>query len=121
MTKPVLIVGGGPAGLAAAHALDAAGKKVVLVEKEHVLGGAPILSGYARLVPSHEWAKDAIGGMVDRVTGKPGVDIRLGTQVQSFHGEAGHFTAKLKDGQTVEAAATILATGFTPCGSVHMP
>ena len=31
------------------------------------LGGAPILSGYAKLVPSGEWAKDAIGGMVRRV------------------------------------------------------
>ena len=36
----------------------------VLVEKERRLGGAPILSGYAKLVPSGEWAKDAIGGMV---------------------------------------------------------
>ena len=65
--KPVLIIGGGPAGLSAAHALAAAGHKVVLVEKEDRLGGAPILSGYAKLVPSHEWARDAIGGMVTRV------------------------------------------------------
>lgn len=121
MTKPVLIIGGGPAGLAAAHALDAAGKKVVLVEKEHVLGGAPILNGYAKLVPSHEWAKDAIGGMVARVSNKEHVDIRLGTQVQSFHGEAGNFTAKLKDGQTIEASAAILATGFTHFDSLNKP
>ena len=39
----------------------------MLVEKEDRLGGAPILSGYAKLVPSGEWAKDAIGGMVSRV------------------------------------------------------
>lgn len=121
MTKPVLIVGGGPAGLAAAHALEAAGKKVVLVEKEHVLGGAPILSGYARLVPSHEWARDAIGGMVNRVTNREHVDIRLGTQVQSFHGEPGQFTAKLKNGNAVDAAAVILATGFTHFDSINKP
>ena len=47
MTKPVLIVGGGPAGLAAAHALASAGQKVVLLDKETRLGGAPILQGYA--------------------------------------------------------------------------
>jgi heterodisulfide reductase subunit A len=64
VSQPVLIVGGGPAGLSAAHALASVGQKSVLVEKEDRLGGAPILSGYAKLVPSHEWAKDAIGGMV---------------------------------------------------------
>ncbi len=71
MSKPVLIVGSGPAGLSAAHALASAGQEVVLVEKENRLGGAPIISGYARLVPSREWAKDAIGGMVSRVEENP--------------------------------------------------
>ncbi|HLS85305.1 MAG TPA: FAD-dependent oxidoreductase, partial [Burkholderiales bacterium] len=42
--KPVLVVGGGPAGLAAAHALASVGQPVLLVEKESRLGGAPILS-----------------------------------------------------------------------------
>ena len=64
MNAPVLIVGGGPAGLAAAHALSSVGRANVLVEKRDRLGGAPILSGYAKLVPSGEWARDAIGGMV---------------------------------------------------------
>ena len=65
--KPILIVGGGPAGLAAAHAVARAGRQAVIVDKADRLGGAPILQGYAKLVPSHEWAKDAIGGMVDSV------------------------------------------------------
>jgi heterodisulfide reductase subunit A len=60
MTKPILIVGGGPAGLAAAHSLATFGQACILVEKEERLGGAPILEGYAKLVPSGEWAKDAI-------------------------------------------------------------
>jgi len=61
MSKPILVVGGGPAGLSAAHSLASIGQKVVLVEKEETLGGAPILCGYSKLVPSGEWAKDAIG------------------------------------------------------------
>ena len=56
MSETVLVVGGGPAGLSAAHALATVGRKAVLVEKEDRLGGAPILSGYAKLVPSGEWA-----------------------------------------------------------------
>ena len=55
MSKPVLILGGGPAGLAAAHSLATVGKESVIVEKEDRLGGAPILSGYAKLVPTGEW------------------------------------------------------------------
>lgn len=121
MTKPILIIGGGPAGLSAAHALGSAGHKAIVVEKEARLGGAPILQGYAKLVPSHEWAKDAIGGMVARVEGSDNVEVRLGTQVQRFDGTPGNFTATLKDGSTIEAGAAILTTGFTHFDSVNKP
>ena len=86
MNKPILIVGGGPAGLAAAHALARVGQNSVVVEKQDRLGGAPILSGYAKLVPSGEWARDAIGGMVDRVRNDPLVDVQTSARVESFAG-----------------------------------
>jgi heterodisulfide reductase subunit A len=121
VSKPVLIVGGGPAGLTAAHAVAASGRRAVLVEKEDRLGGAPILSGYAKLVPSHEWAKDAIGGMVARVTGVAGVDVRLNSVVQKFDGVAGDFRATLKDGSVIEADTAILTTGFTHFDSLNKP
>ncbi len=119
--KPVLIVGGGPAGLAAAHALATIGQASVLVEKEDRLGGAPILSGYAKLVPSGEWAKDAIGGMVERIEGNGLVTVKTGTTVSEFSGAPGNFTAKLSDGKSVAAAATVLCTGFTHFDSVNKP
>jgi heterodisulfide reductase subunit A len=121
MTKPVLIVGGGPAGLSAAHALSAVGRRVILVDKADQLGGAPILSGYARLVPSGEWAKDAIGGMVQRVVTDKSVDVRLNTTVKSFDGRPGDFVATLSDGTKIDAAAAILSTGFTHFDSVNKP
>jgi heterodisulfide reductase subunit A len=121
VTRPVLIVGGGPAGLSAAHALAAAGQPVEIVEKEDRLGGAPILSGYARLVPSHEWASDAIGGMVKRVEDDPLVKVHLNTTVKSFNGKPGDFTAELSTGGKINAAATILTTGFTHFDSVNKP
>jgi heterodisulfide reductase subunit A len=121
MTRPVLVVGAGPAGLAAAHALASVGQGVVLVEKESRLGGAPILSGYAKLVPTGEWARDAIGGMVSRVEGSRLVRIHHSCTVTAFRGEAGGFEAALSDGATVEAGAAILCTGFTHFDSVNKP
>jgi len=117
----VLIVGGGPAGLSAAAGVAAAGKKAVLVEKEDKLGGAPILSGYAKLVPSGEWAKDAIGRMVSGVESDSNISIHKGSKVTKLDGEAGDFTATLSGGETVKAGSVILATGFTHFDSINKP
>ena len=121
MSKPILIVGGGPAGLAAAHSLATFGQACILVEKEDRLGGAPILEGYAKLVPSGEWARDAIGGMVDRVAGHELIDVRTEATVTAFSGEAGNFTAALSNGESVEVSAVILCTGFTHFDSANKP
>ena len=121
MSKPVLIVGGGPAGLAAAHSLGSVGRDCIIVEKEDRLGGAPILSGYAKLVPTGEWAKDAIGGMVERVENESNVKVVTGARVSSFDGAPGNFTAGLSNGESIEVDSAILCTGFTHFDSVNKP
>ena len=121
MSKPVLVVGAGPAGLSAAHSLASVGQRVVLVEKEAKLGGAPILSGYAKLVPSGEWAKDAIGGMVKRVEENGLISIHKSSRVEEFTGSPGDFKARISGEKTVEASTAILTTGFTHFDSVNKP
>ncbi|MBS0251365.1 MAG: CoB--CoM heterodisulfide reductase iron-sulfur subunit A family protein [Proteobacteria bacterium] len=119
--KPILVVGGGPAGLAATHALANVGQQSILVEKMDRLGGAPIFSGYAKLVPSGRWADEAIGGMVSRVESDGLIAVRKGTRVISFDGAPGEFKASLSDGTSVDCAAAILTTGFTHFDSVNKP
>ncbi|BBP02021.1 CoB--CoM heterodisulfide reductase iron-sulfur subunit A family protein [Sulfuriferula nivalis] len=121
MSDTVLVVGAGPTGLSAAAGVASIGKKVILVEKESVLGGAPILSGYAKLVPSGEWAKDAIGRMVKRVEDSPNVTIHKSTKVVKVEGEAGNFTVTLSNGQTANVGSIILGTGFTHFDSINKP
>ena len=121
MSKPILVVGGGPAGLSAAHSLASIGQKVVLVEKEETLGGAPILCGYSKLVSSGEWAKDAIGSMVDRVVKNKLITVHTGVSVKEFSGKPGNFKAELSNGKKVTSGSTILCTGFTHFDSINKP
>lgn len=121
MKAPILIVGGGPAGLAAAQALARVSYPHILVEKMDQLGGAPILSRYAKLVPSGEWAKDAIGSMVTQVRNSKTTNVRLNVTVKAFEGEAGNFKATLSDGTVINSAAVVLATGFTHFDSINKP
>jgi heterodisulfide reductase subunit A len=119
--KPILVVGGGPAGLAATHALAYVGQPSVLVEKRDRLGGAPIFSGYAKLVPSGRWANEAIGGMVSRIETDNLISIKTNTTVASFDGQPNNFTAKLSDGSSIDCASAILTTGFSHFDSVNKP
>jgi heterodisulfide reductase subunit A len=121
MSDAVLVVGAGPTGLSAAAGVASIGRRVVLVEKENVLGGAPILSGYAKLVPSGEWAKDAMGRMIKRVEDSKLVTIHKGAKVTRVEGEHGNFSCTLSNGQTVNAGAIILGTGFTHFDSINKP
>src|SRR6185503_1153540 len=67
------------------------------------------------------WARDAIGGMVQRVTNRPRVEIRLGSSVEALAGQAGDFQVRMADGSEFAAAAAILCTGFTHFDSINKP
>lgn len=121
MAKPILVVGGGPAGLAAAHALASADKACILVEKEDRLGGAPILSGYHKLVPSGLLAKDAIGGMVDRVVNDERITVHTNTRVTSLDGAPGDFNAEIEGVGSVDVESVVLCTGFTHFDALNKP
>jgi 2,4-dienoyl-CoA reductase-like NADH-dependent reductase (Old Yellow Enzyme family)/thioredoxin reductase len=89
----IAVVGGGPAGLAAAAEAAAAGHDVVLYERERRLGGQIALAGAA---PGHTELAASLLRNYERLL--EAVDIRLGEAV---------------DGE-IEADAVVLATGARP-------
>lgn len=114
-SESVLVIGGGPAGLAAARSAAELGAPVVLVEQRDFLGGTPIAENYASITPYLESAEVALGRIVDAVTGHPGVTVHLETEVVSCSGDAGDFTVLLRGAQgeqSVSCGAIVVATGF---------
>jgi heterodisulfide reductase subunit A len=114
-SETILVVGGGPAGLEAARGVADLGYRVVLVEAREGLGGTPIAAHYAALTHGMRDASEVMGEMAAAVTGRPEVEVRLGTRVTGLAGSAGAFRVTLEaDGRSgvVEAGAIIVATGF---------
>ena len=93
----VVVVGAGPAGLAAAAEANAAGHEVVLLERSGRIGGQLALAGAA---PMHEEVARSLARNYGRLL--EGVDLRLGTEA---------------DVDTVAALApdlVVVATGARP-------
>jgi len=112
---PVLIIGGGPAGLEAARGVAEVGYKCILVEKKDVLGGTPELANYAALTPDFRDAGEAMKEMADAIKDDPNVEIRTSTTVTGATGEVGNFTVSATDptGEVeMRAGSVIVATGF---------
>ncbi len=112
----VAVIGGGPGGLRAAHAIAEIGGTVVLIEQRDFLGGTPIAENYAGLTPHGEPAGPQIQQMIEAVTSHPGTDVRLGSEVTALTGDPGSFTLTVRGPageQPVECGAIVLATGFT--------
>jgi sarcosine oxidase subunit alpha len=55
----VLVIGGGPAGVAAAEAAGATGARVILVEDQPELGGSLLHAAGAADAPAHAWLRTA--------------------------------------------------------------
>ncbi len=111
----VLVIGGGPSGLRAAHGVAQLGIRTILVEKREFLGGTPIAENYAGLTPRGEPAEPQLRHMAELVSQEPTADVRLGTELVAFDGEPGQFRATLRSAageETVECGSVVVATGF---------
>jgi heterodisulfide reductase subunit A-like polyferredoxin len=114
VTKGVLVIGGGVAGMEAALGVAEQGFQAYLVEKTGELGGV------ARRLRSTWKGEDIgayVGKLVKRVKEHPLIQTFMETEVKESSGIIGNFTSTLQptDGKgspvTIDHGATILATG----------
>jgi heterodisulfide reductase subunit A len=109
MSKHVVVIGGGVAGLEAAGRLSREGLEVSLLEKEGITGGH--LNRWFKLFPDRRDStevKDYLDGLI-HVN-----NIRLFTNVsiENLKKEKDHFSVLTRDGKELIADAVVVATGF---------
>ena len=112
MTRSALVVGGGIAGLTAAHGLARQGYPVHLVERDAVLGGN---ARQLRATWRGESVTDHLANLIQAVEADDHITVHTGAAVSGVDGFVGNFQTTLQaaDGQseTIDHGVAILATG----------
>jgi heterodisulfide reductase subunit A-like polyferredoxin len=124
--KPVLVVGGGVAGMTAALTLADQGFPVHLIERAEELGGnlrnikhlvdweSEKAAGNGKGAPVWRDPKALLQDLMERVAGHPEITIHWRSEYLESTGFAGSFVSRIRtpDGETeVNHGATIVATG----------
>ena len=117
--RTVLVVGGGPTGIAAALGAARAGTQVVLVEKQPELGGW--LRTWTRTLPSRppyrELEPNEIARRVAEVEQHPLIKVHRNAQLTRISGQPGQFEVSFEVGAqelAIRVGAIVQATGWKP-------
>lgn len=107
MNKKVVVIGGGPAGMAAAGKLQDFGYDVVLIEKKAEVGGH--LNKWYKVFPDFTDASEIITNLKQGL-GKTRI-LNNATIIQ-VSGSAPNFKVTVSTGEEIDAGAILVATGF---------
>lgn len=109
MTKHIVVIGGGVAGLESAGQLARAGFRVTLIEKEPVTGGH--LARWYKLFPDRRHASE-VKEYLDRMTGRKEIAIMADSTVDKVTDVNSGFSLTTSNGDIIAADAVVVATGF---------
>jgi quinone-modifying oxidoreductase subunit QmoB len=124
--RAVLVVGAGPAGMAAALGAARAGYGVVLVDRQPAIGGwlrswgrtTPHRAPYRNLEPA------GLDALVRAIDDDPRIEVHRSTVVTRVSGQPGQFDVELKaEDHTVcrRVGAIVQATGWKPYDASRLP
>ncbi len=119
ISKTVLVIGGGVAGMTAALEVAKAGHEAILVEKEKELGGfAAKMKAQVKAEPPFDSLAEPIASqLVSEVQGNGQITVHTGAEVTSIKGAPGLFTVTIKKGgqeEEVKVGAIVVAAGWKP-------
>lgn len=117
ISKTILVVGGGIAGITAAIEAANAGYQVVLVEKRPDLGGAlaGVKSHFPTRPPYTEVEDPGLEKRIRQVTSHPQITVHTSTTIVRTEGQPGMFDVTLKNCGSpikVRVGAIVMATGW---------
>ncbi len=105
MSKKVIIVGGGAAGMKCASTLRTQGVEVLLVERDRTLGGK--LNGWHKLFPTLTPAGEVLDALKREVAAS-GAEVMTGTEVERIAANG----VTVNGGRQLEADAVVVCSGF---------
>lgn len=110
-----VVVGGGMAGAQAAIYLASEGHPVILMEREHLIGGQIRRSPLIENLAGHlSISGDSLVRQVEAQLAAFGVDVRLSTEVDLVLSDSarGHVIVRTLGGEEIRARSVLLATGL---------
>lgn len=111
VVQRALVVGGGVAGMTAATNLAKQGFETHLVERDSEVGGT--LRKLTDVAPSGRDARQLVA-MKEREMHEAGVQVHMGTSIETASGFVGNFNVHLTDYETFDVGSIVLATGAEP-------
>jgi heterodisulfide reductase subunit A2 len=109
MSKHVIVIGAGVAGMEAAGRLSKAGLDVTVVEKDNVTGGH--LNDWFKLFPDRRDSSEVKEYLIKLTTGRS-IKMLTGTSVEKFTRKGSSYSLVISNGETLIAEAVVVATGF---------